>query len=119
MATTTLHSRLATAVALAAVAFTAAAGALSGPQARAVWAAASKCPLRLPPQLPARQIVVPILMYHRVTVASRSAPAMTRRLTVHPAVFRRQMTWLKRHGYRSVTQEELFDALLCGRPLGR
>jgi peptidoglycan/xylan/chitin deacetylase (PgdA/CDA1 family) len=76
------------------------------------------CPVRLPAQLPAREIVVPILMYHRINVAAASAPAMTRRLTVHPAVFARQMAWLKQHGYRAITQRELFDALIFGRPLG-
>jgi peptidoglycan/xylan/chitin deacetylase (PgdA/CDA1 family) len=78
------------------------------------------CPLRLPRRLPAREIVVPILMYHRIDVIRRpSTPEITRRLTVHPADFARQMAWLKRHGYRTVTQRELFDALLCGRRLGR
>jgi peptidoglycan/xylan/chitin deacetylase (PgdA/CDA1 family) len=57
-------------------------------------------------------------MYHRVNVARPSAPAMTRRLTVHPAVFARQMAWLRNHGYRAITQQELFEALMCGRPLG-
>jgi peptidoglycan/xylan/chitin deacetylase (PgdA/CDA1 family) len=69
-------------------------------------------------QLPVREIVVPILMYHRINVPSPSSPPMTRRLTVHPAVFARQMTWLKRHSYRAVTQREVFEALICGRPLG-
>jgi peptidoglycan/xylan/chitin deacetylase (PgdA/CDA1 family) len=78
------------------------------------------CPLRLPRRLPAREIVVPILMYHRINVIRRpSTPAITRNLTVHPADFARQMAWLKRHGYHTVTQRELFDALMCGRRLGR
>ncbi|MGH3116210.1 MAG: polysaccharide deacetylase family protein [Gaiellales bacterium] len=76
------------------------------------------CPLRLPQRLPAREIVIPILMYHRINVVRPSAPPITRRLTVHPADFARQMAWLKRHRYRTVTQRELFDALLCGRRLG-
>jgi peptidoglycan/xylan/chitin deacetylase (PgdA/CDA1 family) len=78
----------------------------------------STCPLRLPASLPSREIVVPILMYHRINVPAPSAPAATRRLTVSPVVFARQMAWLKRHGYRTITQRELFGALMCGRRLG-
>ncbi len=75
--------------------------------------------LHLPRVLPSRRVVVPILMYHRINLVPSSAPAITRRLTVHPADFARQMRWLKRHGYRTVTQRELFGALVRGRPLGR
>jgi peptidoglycan/xylan/chitin deacetylase (PgdA/CDA1 family) len=75
--------------------------------------------LRLARALPRRQVVVPILMYHRINVPSPSAPAITRRLTVHPADFARQMRWLKARGFHTVTQRQLFDALLCGRPLKR
>lgn len=75
-------------------------------------------PLVLPRQAPRRQIVVPILMYHRINVPSSGADSMERRLTVHPADFARQMTWLKRNGYRTVTQQELFEALFRGRRLG-
>jgi peptidoglycan/xylan/chitin deacetylase (PgdA/CDA1 family) len=75
-------------------------------------------PLRLPARLPRREIAVPILMYHRINVAPPGASAITRGLTVHPADFARQMRWLKRHGYRTVTQRELFDALFRGRRLG-
>jgi peptidoglycan/xylan/chitin deacetylase (PgdA/CDA1 family) len=78
------------------------------------------CPLRLPRRLPAREIVVPILMYHRIAFIRRaSTPVITRHLTVHPADFERQMRWLKRHGYHTVTQQELFAALMCGERLRR
>jgi len=77
------------------------------------------CALRLPARLPDRTIVVPILMYHRINIVTRSTPIVSRGLTVHPADFARQMRWLKRHGYETVTQRELFGALICGRPLGR
>lgn len=78
-------------------------------------AASPERPLRLPARLPHRQVEVPILMYHRI----HSAPeAAQRRLTVHPANFARQMKWLKRHGYRAITQRELYDALFHRRPLG-
>jgi hypothetical protein len=76
-------------------------------------------PLVLPRRTPRRELVVPILMYHRIGVPSPGAPSMTRRLTVHPADFARQMRWLERNGYRTVTQRELFEALFRGRRLGR
>jgi peptidoglycan/xylan/chitin deacetylase (PgdA/CDA1 family) len=75
-------------------------------------------PLRLPEPLPRRRVAVPILMYHRINVPSPGAPAITRRLTVHPADFARQMRWLRRHGYQTVTQRQLFGALMHGWPLG-
>jgi peptidoglycan/xylan/chitin deacetylase (PgdA/CDA1 family) len=75
-------------------------------------------PLRLPGRLPRREIAVPILMYHRINVPAPGASPITRGLTVHPADFARQMRWLKRHGYRTVTQRELFEALFRGRRLG-
>jgi peptidoglycan/xylan/chitin deacetylase (PgdA/CDA1 family) len=81
--------------------------------------AAAPCPLRLPATLPSRSRIVPILMYHRVRVAPASAPAVSRRLTVHPADFARQMRWLDGHGYTAIAQRQLFDALMCGRPLPR
>jgi peptidoglycan/xylan/chitin deacetylase (PgdA/CDA1 family) len=75
-------------------------------------------PLLLPGRLPRREITVPILMYHRINIPSPGAPPITRRLTVHPADFARQMRWLRRRGYRTVTQRELFEALFRGRRLG-
>lgn len=146
MATNTLHLNLRTCAALAAAALVAAPACFSGrPAATTETTTADdreaatvvrpqppdvagpeapvrgrrSCPLRLPERLPSRKIVVPILMYHRINVASPSAPAITRRLTVHPRIFARQMRWLRRHDYRTITQRELFDALMCGRRLGR
>lgn len=74
--------------------------------------------LALPPALPHRSVSLPILMYHRINVVTPSTPAASRGLTVHPADFERQMLWLKRRGYRTVTQREVFDALFRDRPLG-
>jgi peptidoglycan/xylan/chitin deacetylase (PgdA/CDA1 family) len=74
--------------------------------------------LRLPEPLPQREIKVPILMYHLINVSPPGTPSMERRLTVHPDDFARQMRWLKQHGYRTVTQRELFEALFHGRRLG-
>jgi peptidoglycan/xylan/chitin deacetylase (PgdA/CDA1 family) len=145
MATNTLNITLRAGAALAAAALVAAAACVSGGEAAAtstdtsgrsetpsparahepddVASARNReapgCRLRLPSPLPRRTRVVPILMYHRINTVTASTPAITRRLTVHPAVFRRQMVWLKRHGYNTITQRQLFDALMCGRRLGR
>jgi peptidoglycan/xylan/chitin deacetylase (PgdA/CDA1 family) len=111
----------------AAVLLTAGPAACAAPateDARPFWgsaaapAQATEPRLRLPRRLPRHELAVPILMYHRINVPSPTAPPITRALTVHPAVFARQMGWLKRHGYRTVTQRRLYDALLRGRPLG-
>jgi peptidoglycan/xylan/chitin deacetylase (PgdA/CDA1 family) len=56
-------------------------------------------------------------MYHRIDVLRPSLPAITRSLTVAPADFAAQMRWLKAHGYRAVTQLQLFDALEHGKKL--
>jgi peptidoglycan/xylan/chitin deacetylase (PgdA/CDA1 family) len=56
-------------------------------------------------------------MYHRVDRLSPSLPPLTRRLTVDPATFAAQMTWLKRHGYDAVTQTQVFAALEHGAHL--
>ena len=50
--------------------------------------------------------MIPILMYHQV---GQPAPKGTpyRGLTVHPADFRRQMTWLRRFGYRGLSMQDL------------
>jgi peptidoglycan/xylan/chitin deacetylase (PgdA/CDA1 family) len=67
--------------------------------------------LVLPATLPARTLSVPILMYHRIDVLRSTLPAITRSLTVDPGDFARQMRWLHRHGYHTVTQAQLFTAL--------
>jgi peptidoglycan/xylan/chitin deacetylase (PgdA/CDA1 family) len=71
------------------------------------------------PQSSAGAVVVPILMYHRVSVATAATPAVTRRLTVSPTLFARHLRWLHDNGYRTITQRELLTALRCGRGLGR
>jgi peptidoglycan/xylan/chitin deacetylase (PgdA/CDA1 family) len=76
------------------------------------------CPLRMPASLPSRELAVPILMYHRVGYNKPWTPAVSRRLTVSPEAFARQLRWVKRNGYRTITQKELWDALMCGRRLG-
>ncbi len=50
--------------------------------------------------------MIPILMYHQIgQPAPRGTPY--RGLTVHPASFRRQMTWLKRLGYQGLSMRDL------------
>lgn len=50
--------------------------------------------------------MIPILMYHQI---GQPAPKGTpfRGLTVHPDKFRRQMSWLKRLGYRGLSMRDL------------
>ena len=85
----------------------------------ATAASASPKPARLtlPSPLPSRTVQVPILMYHRVDVLKPTLPAITLSLTVDPHTFAAQMTWLTRHGRHTITQRQLFDALMYGRPL--
>jgi peptidoglycan/xylan/chitin deacetylase (PgdA/CDA1 family) len=58
-------------------------------------------------------------MYHRIDYVTSSTPAPTKALTVSPEDFRRQMRWLKLHGYHTITQRSLFNALMCGSHLRR
>lgn len=64
-----------------------------------------------------RTLDIPILMYHRIDYLRPTLPAITRRLTVDPRDFAGQMTWLKAHGYHTLTQHQLLDGLLGGEPL--
>lgn len=117
MATHTLHLNFRAAAALAAAALVL--PAISAEEGIASGRIPDRpCALRLPSELPDRRVVVPILMYHRINVVRPSTPAPSRGLTVHPADFARQMAWLKRQGYRTITQRELFEALMCRRRLG-
>lgn len=54
--------------------------------------------------------MIPILMYHQI---GQPAPKGTpyRGLTVHPNDFKRQMTWLKRFGYRGLSMRDLMPYL--------
>jgi peptidoglycan/xylan/chitin deacetylase (PgdA/CDA1 family) len=54
--------------------------------------------------------MIPILMYHQVgEPPPRGAPY--RGLVVHPSSFRRQMTWLRRLGYRGLSMHDLLPYL--------
>lgn len=84
------------------------------------WPAAWVAPrFELPARLPSRSLLVPILMYHRIAPEQASLPAITRRLTVDPAEFARQMKWLASHDFRAITQRELLYALVHRRTLPR
>jgi peptidoglycan/xylan/chitin deacetylase (PgdA/CDA1 family) len=71
----------------------------------------------LPAQPAARTVELPILLYHRVDRLTARLPAITRRLTVTPAVFDAQMELLERNGFHAVTPQQLFAALERGRRL--
>jgi peptidoglycan/xylan/chitin deacetylase (PgdA/CDA1 family) len=73
--------------------------------------------LGLAVDLPRRTLHVPILMYHRIDFHRPGLPPITQRLTVDPGAFAAQMTWLANHGAHAITQLQLFNALMYGRPL--
>ncbi|MGI9187260.1 MAG: polysaccharide deacetylase family protein [Gaiellales bacterium] len=73
--------------------------------------------LTLPDPLPNRTIQVPILMYHRIAVLNGDEPPVTVGLTVDPGEFQLQMAWLHDHGYQTITQLQLFEALMQGKDL--
>jgi peptidoglycan/xylan/chitin deacetylase (PgdA/CDA1 family) len=73
--------------------------------------------LRLPSVLAARSVSVPILMYHRIDLLRPTLPAITRSLTVDPNDFAAQMRWLHSHGFHTISQRQLFDALERGDKL--
>lgn len=74
-------------------------------------------PLALPDPLPTRTIDLPILLYHRIDVIDGDDPPELRRLTVEPQEFQLQMRWLDDEGYETITQRQLFDALMDGTEL--
>jgi peptidoglycan/xylan/chitin deacetylase (PgdA/CDA1 family) len=73
--------------------------------------------LALPDPLPQRTLHVPILMYHRIAVLNGDEPAVTVGLTVDPGEFQLEMAWLHDHGYHTISQLQLFQALEEGKPL--
>ena len=60
---------------------------------------------------------VPILMYHVVAVAPPDAPYPN--LFVSPERFRKQVSYLARHGYRGVTLDEVWAHWRHCEPLPR
>jgi peptidoglycan/xylan/chitin deacetylase (PgdA/CDA1 family) len=107
MATNSLRLNLRVAVALSAAA-------LLGTVAVAARAATTGSPSSASGD---RVVNVPILMYHRIDYLRPTLPEITRRLTVDPGDFARQMGWLKANGFHTLTQTELHAALLHGAAL--
>lgn len=67
-----------------------------------------------PVNAPARSVQVPVLTFHRL----HSLPAVgILDLIVAPATFDAELTALQQHGYDTVSQARLFDALFRGRSL--
>jgi peptidoglycan/xylan/chitin deacetylase (PgdA/CDA1 family) len=56
---------------------------------------------------------VPVLMYHKVDPHVPS-DRTGRSLTIDPGVFAAQLAWLHAHGIRTITMDDLADALLRG-----
>jgi peptidoglycan/xylan/chitin deacetylase (PgdA/CDA1 family) len=56
---------------------------------------------------------VPVLMYHKVDPHTPS-DAVGRSLTLEPAAFEAQLAWLRAHAIRTMTMNELADALARG-----
>ncbi|MFZ1431104.1 MAG: polysaccharide deacetylase family protein [Geminicoccaceae bacterium] len=54
---------------------------------------------------------LPILMYHRIAAAD-DGPAPLAPFRVTPAMFERQLAYLRRHGYRTITVEAWQQALI-------
>ncbi len=73
--------------------------------------------LVLPEPLPVRSVEVPILMYHRVAILHGDETGDELELTVDPQEFGLQMAWLKDNGFQTITQLQLFNALMQGAPL--
>jgi peptidoglycan/xylan/chitin deacetylase (PgdA/CDA1 family) len=73
--------------------------------------------LTLPASLPSRTVTVPILMYHRIDAVKPTLPSLTRALTVDPRDFAAQMRWVASHGFHTITQLQLYNALIDGKPL--
>lgn len=57
---------------------------------------------------------VPILMYHRI---AEDGPAALRRFRTPTEIFRKQMQFLRRHGYYAVTAPTLTNLFRSGRPI--
>ncbi|NNU49904.1 glycosyltransferase [Rhizobium sp. WYCCWR 11279] len=57
---------------------------------------------------------VPILMYHRI---AEDGPAALRRFCTPPEIFRKQMQFLRRQGYYSVTAQNLANLLHSSKPI--
>ncbi|MDR9773509.1 trifunctional glycosyltransferase/class I SAM-dependent methyltransferase/polysaccharide deacetylase [Rhizobium hidalgonense] len=57
---------------------------------------------------------VPVLMYHRI---AEEGPAALQRFRTPPEIFRKQMQFLRRQGFYTVTAPTLADLLRSGKPI--
>lgn len=79
-------------------------------------------PTNTPTPLPtpdgaARQVRVPILMYHHIAAPPPNADPIERDLSVTPQDFEAQLQWLAQNGYTSISLYDLTYALTLGWPL--
>jgi peptidoglycan/xylan/chitin deacetylase (PgdA/CDA1 family) len=65
----------------------------------------------------ARQLHVPILMYHYISVPPTGADIYRKDLSVTPARFESHLQYLSDAGYQVITLDDLLYALTQGRPL--
>ena len=73
-------------------------------------------PILVPASPPITKQLVPIFMYHHVSNLPTSN-LLDYSLTVRTTDFAQQLDWLSQHGYQSVTQSDLFNALYYGKVL--
>jgi len=64
-----------------------------------------------------REFVVPILMYHYISVPPEDADDYRLRLSVTPDLFEAHLAYLQSENYTSIDLYHLLDALTWGRPL--
>ncbi len=64
-----------------------------------------------------RQVRVPILMYHYVSVPPSDADRYRRDLSVPPELFEQHLAYLKEQGYQTISLDDLINFLALGRPL--
>jgi peptidoglycan/xylan/chitin deacetylase (PgdA/CDA1 family) len=67
----------------------------------------------MPAAAPSQAGGVPVLMYHKVDSHTPPGP-VGRSLTLEPATFARQLAWLRAHAIRTLTMNDLADALKRG-----
>jgi peptidoglycan/xylan/chitin deacetylase (PgdA/CDA1 family) len=73
-------------------------------------------PILVPATPPTTKLLVPIFMYHHVS-NQLVRNYLDYGLTVTTTNFNAQLDWFHQHGYHSITQTELFDALYYGKAL--
>lgn len=81
---------------------------------------AASVPTSTPTRVPVKPIGavdIPILMYHHIDIAGPTADAIRRDLSVPPASFAAQMSYLARNGYHAISVLDLVEYLATGKPL--